>query len=79
MTKSAFIVLPLAVCISMSCKKANKDVKSPAPATQTLSSPSPETKEETGLFPARVNGKYGFIDKTGKMVLQPQFSRALRF
>jgi hypothetical protein len=79
MTKSAFIVLLLAVCMTVSCKKGitNKDVKSPASAT-----PSPyssKAKEPMGLFPAKVKGRYGFIDKTGKMILQPQFARAQMF
>ena len=31
------------------------------------------------LFPVRVEGKYGYIDKKGKLVIQPQFSGASRF
>src|SRR5258708_34786859 len=33
----------------------------------------------TGLFPVRVNGKYGYISKSGEMVIQPQFDRAEPF
>ena len=29
-----------------------------------------------GIFPVKMNGKYGFIDHTGKLKLQPQFDNA---
>src|SRR6478672_10570160 len=32
-----------------------------------------------GIFPVRVNGKYGFIDHSGKLKLQPQFDNAGEF
>src|ERR1700675_400981 len=39
----------------------------------------PKDTAKPELFPARVKGIYGFIDKTGKMVLEPQYERALEF
>ena len=36
-------------------------------------------KEASGLFSVRQNGKYGFIDKTGKIVIKPQFDKAYPF
>ena len=39
-----------------------------------------ENKEElVGLFPVYVNGKYGYIDRTGKIVVNPQFDYARDF
>jgi hypothetical protein len=35
--------------------------------------------ESVGLYPVRVDGKYGYIDQAGKMVIQPQFGAALSF
>ena len=32
-----------------------------------------KTKDSTGLFPIRQNGKRGYIDKTGKIVINPEF------
>ena len=32
-----------------------------------------------GIFPVRMNGKYGFIDHSGKLKLQPQFDNAGEF
>ena len=32
-----------------------------------------------GIFPVRMNGKYGFIDHAGKLKLQPQFDNAGEF
>ncbi|HYP12494.1 MAG TPA: WG repeat-containing protein, partial [Bryobacteraceae bacterium] len=32
-----------------------------------------------GLFPVKVNGKYGFIDRNGKILVNPQFDDAGMF
>ena len=34
-------------------------------------------QESAGLFPVEVNGKCGFINKAGSMVITPQFEAAL--
>ena len=36
-------------------------------------------KQDAELFPVRVSGKSGYIDKTGKIVIQPQFLSAAKF
>jgi hypothetical protein len=36
-------------------------------------------QEDKSLYRIRVNDKYGFIDKTGKVVVQPQYERAGEF
>lgn len=35
--------------------------------------------EPSGRYRIRVKGKYGFIDKTGKTVIKPQFDGAMYF
>jgi hypothetical protein len=37
------------------------------------------TAEKVAFFDVKVNGKYGFIDKTGKVVIAPQFAQARPF
>src|ERR1700704_3877439 len=37
------------------------------------------TSGNTVLFPVRVNGKYGYINKSARMAIQPQFDRAEPF
>ena len=36
-----------------------------------------EQEQTVELFPVRMQGLWGFIDKTGKMVIRPQFEQAL--
>lgn len=36
-------------------------------------------QKDEGLFWIRENGKYGYIDKTGKVVIQPQFDNTIGF
>ena len=35
--------------------------------------------QNSGLFPVSNNRKYGYIDKTGKMIIKPQFDYATVF
>jgi hypothetical protein len=57
--------------------------QSDATATPKASTPiapyAPKDRTKPTLFPARMNGKYGFIDKTGKTVIEARFQRALEF
>ena len=36
-------------------------------------------KEPSGLFPVQQNGKWGFINKDGKMVIEPQFDDIVQY
>ncbi|MFB3897122.1 MAG: WG repeat-containing protein, partial [bacterium] len=39
-----------------------------------------EKKAESGLlYPIKKDGKWGYIDRTGKIVIQPQFLERSRF
>jgi hypothetical protein len=84
MSNRAVLVLCLAAGLC-ACKKEGtvQSASSNAAAIQTGGSASaaniPIVQEQTGLFPANIRGRYGFIDKTGKVVLQPQYKRALAF
>ena len=47
---------------------------------QRTNVPAAKPKEgSTGLFPVVVGGRHGFIDKTGKCVIEPQFEWASSF
>src|ERR1035441_3604673 len=36
-------------------------------------------KDNGGLYPISVNGKYGFMDRSGKTVITPQFGMSIEF
>ena len=38
-----------------------------------------EDKDKAGLFPVSREGKWGFMDRTGRMVIEPQFEAAFPF
>src|ERR1035441_6437514 len=38
--------------------------------------PGPYKPDNGGLYPINVNGKYGFMDRSGKTVVTPQFDGA---
>lgn len=38
-----------------------------------------ETKQSIRLFPVEQSGKFGYIDKTGNIIIKPQFDSAWDF
>jgi hypothetical protein len=38
-----------------------------------------QKKDSNALFPARQNGKWGYIDRSGSLIIQPQFDEAWDF
>jgi hypothetical protein len=49
------------------------------PAQQPPSAPAKKTPEIPPLYPIRLNGQYGYMDRTGKITVTPQFQRAWDF
>ncbi len=61
------IITALALLATLSC---GQQAHTPAAKTK---------KEHPGLFPVQVGGKYGYMDKTGRLVINPQFDGAWSF
>ena len=38
-----------------------------------------QSEDENPLFPVKLNGKFGFIDRTGKIIIEPQFDGVWSF
>lgn len=86
MRKSALLLLCLVFC----CCKSRQPNVSPRTDGKTGGSPAaggpaPASGKILGndnppsLFPVRIEGKFGYIDKTGKLVLKADFAGASRF
>jgi len=63
-------------CAGGSSESGGQGAGSSSPAA-VASSPVPV--EPVALFPAKVNGRYGYIDASGSMVIKPQFDDAFTF
>ncbi len=50
-----------------------------APVQQPPSAAAKKAPEIPPLYPIRLNGQYGYMDRTGKIVVTPQFQRAWDF
>lgn len=48
-------------------------------AQQPSSSPTKATPDVPPLYPIRLNGRFGYMDRAGKIVVSPQFQRAYDF
>ncbi len=48
-------------------------------SVQDVIAQTTKTKESVGLFPVNVNGKFGYIDKSGNEIIPPQFDYAGNF
>ena len=89
--KKAGVVICLALA-GLSCNRPaerkttteSKNAAEPSsnPVTGDPASPAASTASQTkssGLYPVRVNSRHGYIDRTGKVVVQPRFGRAIPF
>src|SRR5688572_25841224 len=66
----ATIITSIAIAIAFSgCKKSPSDK-----ATSDRATPTATTR-----FPIEVEGKFGYIDRAGQVVIKAQFDRAERF
>ena len=70
-----------APAIAISPAKVDSQPLSQAPVVVKSSEEHEKEKmvEAVGLYPVRVDTKYGFMDKTGKIAIEPQFGAALAF
>ena len=71
------IQITIAVCVAIALSACNK--KSNAPPGSPVKPYEPKSLAKPDLFVARMDGKYGYIDKTGLMVLPPRYVKALEF
>ncbi|HSG30261.1 MAG TPA: WG repeat-containing protein, partial [Thermodesulfobacteriota bacterium] len=60
-------IFPIICLLFFACSDVNENV------------PSEKIINEPGLYPISINHKYGYIDKTGKIVIEPQFDFALSY
>jgi hypothetical protein len=81
MFKPAVVVLTLMLCACASKPQASSAQgtvsASSAPITDKDGKPVPQ--KNVALFPVQIEGKYGFIDKTGKLAIKADFGGASRF
>jgi hypothetical protein len=87
MRKPALLLLCLVSCLVFCCCKSRQTVgprtdggttaaagSVPRPSGKILGNDNPPS-----LFPVRIDGKFGYIDKKGKLVLKAEFGGASRF
>ncbi|MCR4435883.1 MAG: WG repeat-containing protein [Clostridiales bacterium] len=74
------LLIGLAVC---ACTAGHKNADMDVPKRQFPAADNQGNRKFTGLYPASVNSiggnKWGYIDKTGKFIIQPKFSLAEDF
>jgi hypothetical protein len=75
--KIAIIFLPVIVIIAGITIPSFAAQSDPAPKAGSSSGKEAVGEEKVGLFRVQIGSKYGFIDKTGKIVIKPQFDDAL--
>lgn len=76
--KIAIIFLAVIVIIAGIVIRSFATQSSSEPKGGSFAGEEAVKEEKVGLLPVHVNGKYGFIDKTGKVVI-PQFDEAFGF
>ena len=73
--RNPFLILLLLVFPNTACHNAQQNQAS-APSTNEIRKKS---SAYDGLLTVEVGGKYGFVDRTGKVVINPQFDSVSQF
>jgi hypothetical protein len=84
--RNCIFALCLALALSACSRKSNRvggpDAKPTGPAAAKAPPPIPEKKAAeppSGLFPILSGGKWGYINREGKTIIEPQYLAAMRF
>jgi len=74
--KIALLFLPVVLVITAITIPSFAAQSAPAPKAGSFSGEKAVGEEKVVLLPVQVDGKDGFIDKTGKIIINPQFDYA---
>src|SRR6266849_6732859 len=78
-----FVIILLAAGLTCGACKRTQTARASQKPDEPVAAGKPSApvakSENSVMYPARVKGKYGLIDKTGKMVVEPQFKKVLDF
>ena len=77
--KIALLFLPVVLVITAITILSFAAQSAPAPKAGSFSGEKAVGEEKVVLLPVQVDGKDGFIDKTGKIIINPQFDFAYVF
>ena len=76
----------LFLCLVFCCCKSRQPTVAHADGQTPAETPAPRTggkilgnDNPPSLFPVKIDGRFGYIDKKGKLVLKPEFAGASRF
>ena len=74
-----FIVCLIVLIVTGGCSKQKQESKDKELSVSEQILSSSLLKFSGDLFPVKQNGKYGYIDKTGKVIIEPRFDFADKF
>src|SRR5439155_25906777 len=78
-TLAIFSLSRALVCTSARRADAASGAKSPAPANGGGKSAPAPVRTDVHLYPVLVDGKWGYIERDGKMAIKPQCTGGARF
>src|SRR5690242_7805177 len=76
MHKSVILLVPFLLCSCSRSGTSRAESKSGAGPGPKF---TPYSAGPVDRWPVRINGKYGFIERDGKLVLKPEYAGATRF
>src|SRR5437870_3455473 len=74
-----FVSLGCSTHSGNSIDAASSSAKQPSRAEESLALAQLNASHSRNLFPVRLNGKMGYIDGTGRIVISPQFELGMEF